>query len=118
MSTVTAIAVRTRLAPMPGGVSHAKLAGVSLSAGIGFTVALFIATLAYPGHPELLEEAKVGILGGSLLAGVAGAVWLPYALAPTFELSAGVATKRVYFQLRNAAGAVSATTSDTINLTQ
>ena len=48
----------------------------------------------------------------------AGAVWLPYAVAPTFELSAGAATKRVYFQLRNAAGAISGVTSDTINLTQ
>jgi len=72
----TALAVRARLAPMPGGVSHAKLLGVSLVAGVGFTVALFIAGLAYPSHPELLDEAKVGILGGSLLAGVAGAVLL------------------------------------------
>jgi hypothetical protein len=48
----------------------------------------------------------------------AGAVWLPYAPAPTFELSAGVATKRVYFQLRNAAGAISTVASDTIGLTQ
>ena len=74
--TFTAIAVRAKLAPMPGAVSHAKLAGVSLAAGIGFTVALFIASLAFPGHPELLDEAKVGILGGSLLAGVAGVLVL------------------------------------------
>jgi NhaA family Na+:H+ antiporter len=76
--TFTAIAVRVGLAPMPGGVSHAKLAGVSLAAGIGFTVALFIASLAYPGHPELLDEAKIGILGGSLLAGVGGVVALRF----------------------------------------
>jgi hypothetical protein len=48
----------------------------------------------------------------------AGAVWRPYAPAPSFELSAGVATKRVYFQLRNAAGATSTVTSDTIILAQ
>jgi len=72
----TALAVRARLAPMPGGVSHAKLLGVSLVAGIGFTVALFIASLAYPGHAELLDQAKIGILGGSLIAGIAGALFL------------------------------------------
>lgn len=72
----TALAVRWRLAPMPGGASHGKLLGVALVAGIGFTVALFIASLAYPGSPALLDEAKVGILGGSLVAGVAGALVL------------------------------------------
>ncbi len=40
------------------------------------TVALFIASLAFPGHPELLDEAKVGILSGSILAGVAGVLVL------------------------------------------
>jgi NhaA family Na+:H+ antiporter len=83
--TFTAVAVRAGLAPMPGGVSHAKLAGVSLAAGIGFTVALFIAALAYPGHPELLDEAKVGILGGSLVAGLAGALLLRFT-APVREV--------------------------------
>jgi NhaA family Na+:H+ antiporter len=53
-------------------------------AGIGFTVALFIAGLAFPGHPELLDQAKVGILAGSLVAGCAGALVLRLtrALAP------------------------------------
>ncbi len=74
--TFTALAVRTGLAPMPGGVSHVKLLGVSLVAGIGFTVALFIASLAFPGHAELLDQAKIGILGGSLIAGLAGALLL------------------------------------------
>ena len=88
--TFTAIAVRAKLAPMPGAVSHAKLAGVSLAAGIGFTVALFIASLAFPGHPEFLDEAKVGIMGGSLLAGVAGALVLRF----TAPLKDTAATKR------------------------
>jgi Na+:H+ antiporter, NhaA family len=45
-------------------------------AGIGFTVALFIAGLAFPGHPDLLDQAKVGILAGSLAAGVGGSILL------------------------------------------
>ncbi len=72
----TAAAVKAGIAPMPGRASFAKLLGVSVVAGIGFTVALFIAGLAYPGHPELLDQAKVGILAGSLTAGIAGTVLL------------------------------------------
>jgi NhaA family Na+:H+ antiporter len=73
---LTLLAVRVGLAPMPGGASTAKLYGVSVIAGIGFTVALFIASLAYPNAPALLDEAKVGILLGSLAAGVCGFVIL------------------------------------------
>src|SRR6185295_14856489 len=47
-----------------------------------------------------------------------GAAWLPYSEAPSFELSPGTATKRVYLQLRNAAGALSVVRSDTIVLFQ
>lgn len=72
----TAISVRLGLAPMPGGASHAKLFGAAVVAGIGFTVALFVASLAYPEQPELLDQAKLGILAGSLTAGTAGAVIL------------------------------------------
>jgi NhaA family Na+:H+ antiporter len=72
----TALAVRAGVAPMPGSVSHLKLLGAAIVAGIGFTVALFIAGLAFPGDPALLDQAKAGILGGSLTAGIAGAVVL------------------------------------------
>jgi NhaA family Na+:H+ antiporter len=71
-----AIALRTGLARMPAGGSWPKLAGVSTVAGIGFTVALFIASLAFAEDAALLDQAKVGVLAGSLLAGVAGAVVL------------------------------------------
>jgi Na+:H+ antiporter, NhaA family len=74
--TSTAIAVKAGLAPVPGNASYTKLLGVSIVGGIGFTVALFIAALAFPGRPELLDQAKVGILAGSLAAGVGGAVLL------------------------------------------
>jgi NhaA family Na+:H+ antiporter len=68
----TFIGVRLGLAPRPGDASWMRVAGVSIIGGIGFTVALFIASLAYPAHPVLLDQAKLGILCGSALAGVAG----------------------------------------------
>ena len=66
-------AVRLRLASLPDGVSWTALHGCAWLGGIGFTMSLFIATLAFEGTP-LLDAAKVGILGGSLLAGIVGAV--------------------------------------------
>jgi NhaA family Na+:H+ antiporter len=72
----TATAVKLGLASVPGGAGWARLLGVSMVAGIGFTVALFIAGLAFADSPALLDEAKVGILAGSLAAGVAGALVL------------------------------------------
>jgi NhaA family Na+:H+ antiporter len=49
---------------------------MGVTAGIGFTVALFIAELAFSEHPALLAEAKLAILVGSLVAGLLGYVIL------------------------------------------
>ena len=69
------LAVKTGMAAMPAGVRWAQVWGVALLCGIGFTMSLFIAGLAFA-DPELLTAAKVGILGGSLLSGIAGAAAL------------------------------------------
>jgi Na+:H+ antiporter, NhaA family len=66
-------AVRLRLASLPDGVNWTALHGCAWLAGIGFTMSLFIATLAFDGT-MLLDAAKFGILAGSLLAGIVGAV--------------------------------------------
>jgi len=66
-------AVRLRVATLPDGVNWTALHGCAWLAGIGFTMSLFIATLAFEGTP-LLDAAKFGILTGSLLAGIVGAV--------------------------------------------
>jgi NhaA family Na+:H+ antiporter len=63
-------AVRIGLARLPQGVTWGALAAGGLLAGIGFTMALFIAGLALEG--ELLAAAKVGILGASAIAAVIG----------------------------------------------
>ena len=66
-------AVRLRLAALPDGVSWTALHGCAWLGGVGFTMSLFIATLAF-GNTALLDSAKVGILGGSILSGVVGAI--------------------------------------------
>lgn len=65
------LAVRSGLAAMPPGVTWRGICGAGWLGGIGFTMSLFIAGLAF-GDIPLLSVAKVGILTASLIAGVAG----------------------------------------------
>jgi len=66
------LGVRTGLTSLPKGLTFTHIAGLSLLAGIGFTMSLFIAALAFESQPALLVQAKLGILYGSLIAGVLG----------------------------------------------
>jgi Na+:H+ antiporter, NhaA family len=67
-----AAAVRLGLAAPLRGTTWLQLWGVAMLGGIGFTMSLFIGALAFPKHPALVEEAKLGILAGSFLSAVAG----------------------------------------------
>ncbi|PYK35367.1 MAG: hypothetical protein DME58_01495, partial [Verrucomicrobia bacterium] len=69
------IAVKTGIAKLPQAVNWRSLLGYGLLSGIGFTMSLFIAMLAFD-DTALVNAAKRGIIVGSLLAGVAGAVML------------------------------------------
>jgi len=75
ISLASAAAVRLRVARLPEGAGWSHLVGASAVAGIGFTVSLFIADLAF-GDTRLDELSKVGILAASILAGVLGWVLL------------------------------------------
>ncbi|MBL8470443.1 MAG: Na+/H+ antiporter NhaA [Rhodocyclaceae bacterium] len=69
------LAVRLRIARLPPGVTWPQLLGVAWLAGIGFTMALFIAQLAFT-DPHLVEYAKLGILAASFVAAPIGVFWL------------------------------------------
>jgi NhaA family Na+:H+ antiporter len=66
---VSRLAVRAGAAALPRGVQWSHVSVVGIAGGIGFTMALFIAQLAFPAGP-LLETAKLAVLCGSGLAGV------------------------------------------------
>ena len=65
----------------PRGATWLQIYGVSLLCGIGFTMSLFIGSLAFPGRADLIEEAKIGILAGSLLSAIIGFLLLRVAPA-------------------------------------
>lgn len=84
----TWLSIKSKLVPMPVGMDWKNIAGVSLLGGIGFTVSLFVANLSFAGdHPELLNQAKFGVLAGTIVAGILGYVVLNLVL-PKAEESA------------------------------
>ncbi|MEO6433181.1 MAG: Na+/H+ antiporter NhaA [Sphingomicrobium sp.] len=80
------LAAAAGLCSKPAGASWMQIYGAALLTGIGFTMSLFIADLAFDSAAEL-EAAKLGVLAGSLLAALAG--WLVLRIAPQQHTSAG-----------------------------
>lgn len=66
------LAEKSGFAARPAGASLLQVWGVALLCGIGFTMSLFIAQLAFPARPDLIEEAKLGVIVGSTAAALAG----------------------------------------------
>ena len=75
ISAATLLALRRGWGSLPEGAERGRVPGVAALGGIGFTVSLFIAELAY-GDDELANIAKIGILGASLASGMLGAALL------------------------------------------
>ena len=70
------LSVKLGLASGLRGATWLQVYGVSLLCGIGFTMSLFIGALAFPASPDLVEEAKIGVLLGSFCSALAGYVIL------------------------------------------
>jgi len=70
------IALKLNIGVLPAETRFTQIIGVSLLGGIGFTMSIFIAELGFIHQPELLLMAKTGILFASLVAGMAGFIWL------------------------------------------
>ena len=84
----TWLCIKLKLAPKPENSNWKMISGVSMLGGIGFTVSLFIANLSFGGDPqyaEILNNAKLGIIAGSLIAGILGYLFLNLSLPKQTE---------------------------------
>ena len=89
------VADKLGISPRPGGINWIQTWGIATLCGIGFTMSLFIATLSYFGNAELYNEAKIGVLSGTLVSLLLGYVILrlssplPAENAPVDQAGAG-----------------------------
>lgn len=73
---VSWLAIKLKIAKLPENSKMSQIFGVSFLGGIGFTMSIFVADLAFISNPEFIFQAKVGVLCASLLAGLFGYFWL------------------------------------------
>ncbi|MBL0687282.1 MAG: Na+/H+ antiporter NhaA [Sulfurospirillum sp.] len=75
---VSWLAIKFKIAQLPKGSTMSQIFGVSFLGGIGFTMSIFVADLAFINEPNLVYQAKIGIIVASLFAGLFGFFWLKY----------------------------------------
>jgi len=83
------LAIASGLAAFPRGANWTGIVGIGFLAGIGFTMALFIANLAFA-TPAMLDQAKIGVLSASVIAAVLGFILLKRAFADAEPEAASV----------------------------
>lgn len=89
------IAVKSKLAVLPAGVSWKHIYGISLLGGIGFTMSLFVANLAFTSD-QLLNTSKAAIFTASLAAGIIGIIVLRFIAASQPEKKIYIESKDIH----------------------
>ncbi|MDF1876814.1 Na+/H+ antiporter NhaA [Sulfurimonas sp. SAG-AH-194-L11] len=72
------LCIKLGIAKLPEGSSMSQVFGVAFLGGIGFTMSIFVADLAFIGNEAFIFQAKIGILCASFMAGLFGYIWLRY----------------------------------------
>ncbi|MDU8886894.1 Na+/H+ antiporter NhaA [Yeosuana sp. MJ-SS3] len=76
ISSIVLFAKKIKLIEVPEDISNTQIVGVSFLAGIGFTMAIFIASLAFAGNQIYIDSAKIGIIIGSFISAILGFIIL------------------------------------------
>ena len=79
------LGLRYKIGRLPDGVNLQHVIGVSLIAGIGFTMSTFIAALGFDAQPELLHNAKTSILAASVLSAILGVLYIRFVATKTHK---------------------------------
>ncbi|MCG2462331.1 Na+/H+ antiporter NhaA [Flavobacteriaceae bacterium F89] len=72
------LSVKWKMASLPNGINYRQIIGVAILAGVGFTMSIFVANLAFTGNPIFVDSSKVGILIGSVVSGIVGYIILRF----------------------------------------
>ncbi len=80
------IVVKLGICRLPSNLNWRVIFGAGILGGIGFTMSIFITNLAFTGNHELINASKMAILLGSVIAGIAGLIWLSLFLKPAHLL--------------------------------
>jgi NhaA family Na+:H+ antiporter len=72
------LAIKMGIAKLPEASNMSQILGVAFLGGIGFTMSIFVADLAFMGSDTLIFQAKIGILCASLFSGLFGYIWLRF----------------------------------------
>ncbi|GJM29618.1 MAG: Na(+)/H(+) antiporter NhaA [Cyclobacteriaceae bacterium] len=70
------LSIKLKIASLPNGMNYRHIIGVAILAGVGFTMSIFVANLAFPGNSVFIDSSKVGILIGSVVSGLVGFIIL------------------------------------------
>ena len=70
--------IKMKFANLPLGVTMGQIIGTAMLAGVGFTMSMFIANLAFADAPMIMDSARLGILAGSMVSGLSGYLMLRY----------------------------------------
>jgi NhaA family Na+:H+ antiporter len=76
ISLLVWIGLKLKLGQLPEGMTFSEVIGAGMLGGIGFTMSLFIATLSFEHHPDMIDAAKTGILFASFISAITACVWV------------------------------------------
>ena len=94
------ISCKAGFTPCPKEASWLQIYGASLLCGIGFTMSLFIGAIAFPADADLADAAKIGVLAGSIVAGLLGFLVLRFASAIDYDEEEKAAARSIFAQDR------------------
>lgn len=85
ITSIVLAASKLRFVELPKDITKMHILGVSFLAGVGFTMAIFIASLAFENSPQFIDSAKIGIIIGSLISGICGYMILSFSSKTRYQ---------------------------------
>ncbi len=76
ISSMSFLGIKLKITELPKGINFKQIVGVAILAGVGFTMSIFIANLAFNETPAFIDSAKIGIIIGSFISGITGYIIL------------------------------------------